>query len=106
MGEEGFNVNDVVLMSDKGKKTSVCSVKFNESNINQDNHTPIFYIHEKTYSLKFSITPETGTKLEEIFRISNKEKAILNKIRRKYIKRLKKKLPPHRLKESLKITGE
>ena len=30
MGEEGFNVNDVVLMSDKGKKTSVCSVKFNE----------------------------------------------------------------------------
>lgn len=104
MGED--NINDVVLVKDGEEKFSICSVRFNECNINEDNHTPIFYIHEKTYSLKFSITPETGTKLEEIFRISNKEKAILNKIRRKYIKRLKKKFPPHRLKESLKITGE
>ncbi len=81
-------------------------MKFNECNLNQDNHTPIFYIHEKTYSLKFSITPETGTKLEEIFRISNKEKAILNKIRRKIYKTPQKEISASQIKESLKITGE
>lgn len=96
MGEN--NINDVVLMNDEVEKFSVCSVRFNECNLKEENHTPIFCVPEKTYSLKFNIAPETAAKLEELFRISNKEKAILNKIRRKYIKRLKKKLSLHKLK--------
>ena len=53
MGED--SINDIVLMSDKGDKFSVYPVKFNECNQNEDNHTPIFCVPEKTYSLKFNI---------------------------------------------------